>query len=112
MKLEDLRAELDTDARKEVTDLRRHLEKTEERLKMKTDECNGLSRQIRDLHCASREPAIVTDEKTAEVIFALSNRCMALSHGTMCCFCTIKEYCQSPVIVKIRALDLLIQTSL
>lgn len=112
MNLDELRKELDTKARQEVTQLRQHLEKTEERLKMKTDECNALFRQVRDLHCAPKEAVVVTDEKTAEVIAALSRRCYALSRGTMCFACTIQEYCRVEAIQSLRILESRIQNSL
>lgn len=75
MKIEELRQQLDSDARKRCTaqektihDLILRNKKLEERLKDRQD----------DIH-------------------ALQNRCFAMTHGVMCIFCRMRETCYTCV---------------
>lgn len=78
MKLEQLRAELDTDARKR---------------------CEAQEKTITDLIAKNKASEAALAERTAqneqlsEICWQLTNRCKATGGGSVCMFCGIRSLC-------------------
>jgi len=75
MNLEEFRSELDTDAQKK---------------------CLAQEQTIHELN-EQKKDMVKTIESRNKLIKQLQNRCIALTHGTICLFCGIKDECESRI---------------
>lgn len=108
MKLEELRAELETQATEDMKVMEKKMFNMEREVEIRKKECLDLRARndVLNKHINHIPPTTVvpTDEKIAEVIAALSHRCYALSQGTMCGMCMIQEFCQVKAVKSLRIL--------
>ena len=108
MNLEDLKKELSSQATEDMKAMEKRMFNMEREVETRKKECFDLrdknSELLKKINHTPPITIIPTNEKIAEVIKSLSNRCMALSHGTLCGFCTIQEYCRVDTIQALRIL--------
>ena len=108
MNLEDLKKELSSQATEDMKVMEKRMFNMEREVELRKKECINLREKnaelLKEVNHTPPITVIPTNEKIADVIKSLSNRCMALSHGTMCSFCTIQEYCRVESIQALRIL--------
>jgi hypothetical protein len=108
MKLEDLKMELDSQARNDLKIMEKELFNLKAELEIRRKECLSLRDKNEELTRQTRHlppiTIIPTEEKVADVIFKLSNRCYGQTKGLLCCFCDIQDFCRVTDVQRLRIL--------
>ncbi len=108
MNFEDLKKDLETKATTDLKAMEKKMYNLEREVELRRKDCNQLREKnaelLNEIKHAPPATIIPEDDKVAEIIRFLSRRCMAITKGTLCGFCSVQDYCRVESVQKLRIL--------